>query len=83
AFFDSLPIAGVDGTLRSRMRGTPAEKKVFAKTGSLLSVSSLSGYIHARSGEVYVVVMVFNHYLCPASVARAAQDKVCQIVVNS
>lgn len=81
AFFDSLPVAGVDGTLRLRMRGTPAEKKVFAKTGSLLSVSSLSGYAHAKNGEVYVVVLMFNHYLCPASVARAAQDKVCQILI--
>jgi len=83
AFFDSLPIAGVDGTLRLRMRNTPAEKKVFAKTGSLLSVSSLSGYVHASSGEVYVVVLMFNHYLCPASVVRAAQDKVCQILAEA
>lgn len=83
AFFDSLPVAGVDGTLRLRMRGTPAEKKVFAKTGSLLSVSSLSGYVQTRSGEVYVVVLMFNHYLCPASVARAAQDRVCQILAET
>ena len=51
AFRASLPIAGVDGTLKRRMVGTKAEGRVFAKTGSLSSVNALAGYIDAASGR--------------------------------
>jgi D-alanyl-D-alanine carboxypeptidase/D-alanyl-D-alanine-endopeptidase (penicillin-binding protein 4) len=61
-FRDALPIAGVDGTLSSRMRGTPAEKNVRAKTGSLSSVASLSGYVTTAGGEHLVFSMMLNNY---------------------
>ena len=51
AFRDSLPIAGVDGTLEKRMRGTPAEKRVVAKTGSSQLVNALAGYATTVRGE--------------------------------
>lgn len=51
AFYESLPIAGVDGTIRRRMKGTPAEGNVRAKTGTLRYANSLSGYVTTAAGE--------------------------------
>jgi len=47
----TLPIGGVDGTLSRRFRGTPLERRLFAKTGSLNASSALSGYMIAKSGR--------------------------------
>lgn len=64
----ALPVAGVDGTLASRLRGTPAERNVHAKTGTLSSVRALSGYLTTAAGERLVFSMLANHH------ARAAAD---------
>lgn len=61
-FRDALPIAGVDGTLRNRMRGTPAENNVRAKTGSLSSASSLGGYVTTAAGEKLAFSITVNNY---------------------
>lgn len=59
---DALPIAGVDGTLRNRMKGTVAENNLRAKTGSLSSAASLSGYVTSASGESLVFSIMVNNY---------------------
>jgi D-alanyl-D-alanine carboxypeptidase/D-alanyl-D-alanine-endopeptidase (penicillin-binding protein 4) len=59
---DALPIAGVDGTLRTRMRGTVAENNLRAKTGSLSSAASLSGYVTTAAGENLVFSIMVNNY---------------------
>ena len=74
AFYDSLPIAGVDGTLRRRMIGTPAAANVHAKTGSLTGASCLSGYVTARDGNLYVFSLLMNNFPGATAPARAAQD---------
>ena len=51
AFRESLPIAGVDGTLKTRMKGTRAEGRVLAKTGTLALVNALAGYVTTARGE--------------------------------
>jgi serine-type D-Ala-D-Ala carboxypeptidase/endopeptidase (penicillin-binding protein 4) len=61
-FRDALPIAGVDGTLRNRMRGTPAENNVRAKTGSLSSAISLAGYVTTAGGERLAFAIMVNNY---------------------
>ena len=61
-FRDALPIAGVDGTLRNRMRGTPAENNVRAKTGSLSSAASLAGYVTTAGGEKLAFAIMVNNY---------------------
>jgi serine-type D-Ala-D-Ala carboxypeptidase/endopeptidase (penicillin-binding protein 4) len=59
AFFDSLPIAGVDGTLRN-FNGAHATGRARLKTGSLRDASALAGYIDAASGQRYVFVGLYN-----------------------
>jgi D-alanyl-D-alanine carboxypeptidase/D-alanyl-D-alanine-endopeptidase (penicillin-binding protein 4) len=61
-FRDALPIAGVDGTLRNRLKGTPAENNLRAKTGSLSSVASLSGYVKDAAGEDLVFSIMVNNF---------------------
>jgi D-alanyl-D-alanine carboxypeptidase/D-alanyl-D-alanine-endopeptidase (penicillin-binding protein 4) len=80
AFRDSLPVYGVDGTLRNRLRGTPVQGNGYAKTGSLNRVSSLSGYLRTKSGRWLAFSIVMNAYNAPASDARALQDKLVQIL---
>jgi len=61
-FRDALPIAGVDGTLRTRMKGTPAENNLRAKTGSLSSAASLGGYMTTAAGEKLAFQIMVNNY---------------------
>ncbi|HET6979673.1 MAG TPA: D-alanyl-D-alanine carboxypeptidase/D-alanyl-D-alanine-endopeptidase [Pyrinomonadaceae bacterium] len=61
-FRDALPIAGVDGTLRTRFRGTPAENNIRAKTGSLSSAASLGGYVTTAAGEKLAFSIMVNNY---------------------
>jgi len=61
-FRAALPIAGVDGTLRNRMRGTAAENNVRAKTGSLSSAASLGGYVTTAAGEKLAFAVIVNNY---------------------
>lgn len=61
-FYDALPVAGVDGTLAGRMRGTAAQGNVHAKTGTLDMVRSLSGYVTTADGQQLIAVMVANNW---------------------
>jgi D-alanyl-D-alanine carboxypeptidase/D-alanyl-D-alanine-endopeptidase (penicillin-binding protein 4) len=73
-FYDSLPIAGVDGTLRSRMKGTRAADNLRAKTGTLDDVSALAGYVTAADGRVLVFSFVANHLNTARTAGVAAGD---------
>jgi serine-type D-Ala-D-Ala carboxypeptidase/endopeptidase (penicillin-binding protein 4) len=81
-FRDSLPIAGVDGTLTNRMRGTPAEGRILAKTGTLRHVNALGGYVTPRSGDRLVFYIVANHNAAPAPEVTGAIDEVCNLLVG-
>ena len=59
AFLDSLPIGGVDGTLRKRFTGS-LRGRVFAKTGFIANVSALSGYLKTRAGDWYAFSILMN-----------------------
>jgi D-alanyl-D-alanine carboxypeptidase/D-alanyl-D-alanine-endopeptidase (penicillin-binding protein 4) len=81
-FRDALPIAGVDGTLRTRMRGTPAEGNLRAKTGSLSSVASLSGYVTTAGGEHLVFSMMLNNYPDASAVRRDSIDAIAVLLAS-
>jgi D-alanyl-D-alanine carboxypeptidase/D-alanyl-D-alanine-endopeptidase (penicillin-binding protein 4) len=81
-FIASLPIAGVDGTLRNRMKGSAAEKNVRAKTGYVSRVSTLSGYLTTKSGEPLAFSILMNHHLCPTASVAAIQDKICGLLAE-
>jgi D-alanyl-D-alanine carboxypeptidase/D-alanyl-D-alanine-endopeptidase (penicillin-binding protein 4) len=61
AFVDSLPIAGVDGTLVHRMKAGAASGQAFLKTGTLSDTRALAGYVRGRSGKVYAVTAIVTH----------------------
>lgn len=67
AYFKSLPVAGkkgvIGGTLQNRLNHTVSEGKVFAKTGTLSTVSAISGYIETINGETLIFSIIFNHLL--------------------
>ncbi|TRW17628.1 D-alanyl-D-alanine carboxypeptidase/D-alanyl-D-alanine endopeptidase [Glacieibacterium frigidum] len=69
----TLPVAGVDGTLSRRFRGTPLEGKLFAKTGTLNAANALSGFMIAASGRMLVFSALANDMPGDAS-ATAAVD---------
>lgn len=75
-FIAALPIAGVDGTLENRMRGTAAEGKLRAKTGTLRGVSALSGYTMTADGEPLVFSIMMEHFVTPLSRIREIQDHI-------
>ena len=75
-YLASLPIAGVDGTLKNRMLGMYAEKVLRAKTGTLSGVSSLAGYTVTADGEVFAFGILISHYIGSSAQARGIQDKI-------
>jgi serine-type D-Ala-D-Ala carboxypeptidase/endopeptidase (penicillin-binding protein 4) len=74
-FYDALPIAGIDGTLAARMKGTKAENNVHAKTGTLANVSSLSGYMRTADKEMLAFSIIANDFLAEKSEAELVQDR--------
>ncbi len=77
SLYKALPIAGVDGTLRNRMRKGKAHQRIRAKTGSVTGISSLAGYAEASNGHTLAFVII-NQNILKQSEARAFQDRVCE-----
>ena len=82
-FRRSLAIAGVDGTLKDRMRGTAAAGNVRAKTGTLNVASSLSGYVTTANGHQLTFSLLMNGDPVPSRRAHAAQDAVAVLLARS
>ena len=77
---EALPIAGIDGTLKKRMTGTPAAANVRAKTGSVTAVSTLVGYTTQRSTNQLMAFAIMNQGVSRMAEGRNFQDKVCVLM---
>ncbi len=81
-FENTLPVAGQDGTLENRMRGTAAAGRVHAKTGLVEHVNSLSGYATSRRGA-HLIFSVFGNNTGPHGVNAAnVVDSICVAMVE-
>ena len=72
----ALPVAGVDGSLQTRMKGTAAEGNVRAKTGTMSNVRSLAGYMTTRDGERLAFAIIVNNFEGTGAQANQAIDAV-------
>jgi serine-type D-Ala-D-Ala carboxypeptidase/endopeptidase (penicillin-binding protein 4) len=79
-FYQSLPIAGVNGTLRNRFRNTPVEGRVHAKTGTLQGVRALSGYLENDSYGTIAFSIVINQ---PGQSGQIMTEAIDQIVLQT
>jgi D-alanyl-D-alanine carboxypeptidase/D-alanyl-D-alanine-endopeptidase (penicillin-binding protein 4) len=79
-FTDSLPVAGVDGTMAHRLAGQGVDGNAHIKTGTLRDVRAIAGYVSATDGATYVVVSLINDP--HAEAARAAHDALLEWVYN-
>ncbi|MEW5981737.1 MAG: D-alanyl-D-alanine carboxypeptidase/D-alanyl-D-alanine-endopeptidase [Acidobacteriota bacterium] len=82
AFLEALPIAGVDGTIAGRMKGTRAEGNARAKTGSIAHARALSGFVTTAEGEPVVFSMMVNNFNVPQSEADAVIDRAVARLAN-
>lgn len=60
-FVSSLPIVGVDGTMKNRLYDSPVRGNAWIKTGSLRDVRAIAGYVRDKNGRRYIVVSIINH----------------------
>jgi serine-type D-Ala-D-Ala carboxypeptidase/endopeptidase (penicillin-binding protein 4) len=74
-WMQSLAVAGRDGTLENRMKGTPAEGNAIGKTGSLSNVRTLAGYVKTADGEPLAFAMMANNFEGPGSGVTATIDR--------
>jgi D-alanyl-D-alanine carboxypeptidase/D-alanyl-D-alanine-endopeptidase (penicillin-binding protein 4) len=75
-FYNALPIAGIDGTLKDRMKGTLAEGNAHAKTGSISNARTLSGYVTTADGERLIFSILASNWTGPTSAVTGVADRI-------
>ncbi len=82
-YYNSLAIAGVDGTLRGRLIGTRAENNLHGKTGTLRDVIALSGYVKSAEGDDLIVSIIFEYSRGRASFYKNLQDRIIMAIMKN
>lgn len=80
AWRDTLPIAGVDGTLDNRFKNTPFQGKMWAKTGTLDEVNALSGYVTTASGRIVAFSILVNNHSPVSDDEQQAIDRIAEAI---
>jgi serine-type D-Ala-D-Ala carboxypeptidase/endopeptidase (penicillin-binding protein 4) len=80
AWRQTLPIAGVDGTLDNRFKNSPLKGKMWAKTGTLNEVNALSGYLTAASGRMVAFSIMINNHLPGSSADEQSIDRIAEAI---
>jgi len=81
-FRGTLPVAGVDGSLADRFKGSTAQGRVYAKTGSLGGVKALSGYATTNRGDTVVFSILTNNLTAPSKKVTDAMDQIVETFVE-
>ena len=76
-FYDSLAIAGMDGTLKRRMQSPPLQGNLRGKTGSMNHVRNLSGYMTTGSGERLAFAILINNFSADPSLIEDIIERIC------
>ena len=82
-YLSSLPIAGVDGTMRLRLRDSPAAGRARIKTGTLNGVFGVAGFVPDAAQRMHIVVGLLNHESASNAVGRAILDALIDWVARS
>jgi D-alanyl-D-alanine carboxypeptidase/D-alanyl-D-alanine-endopeptidase (penicillin-binding protein 4) len=82
-WIDLLPVAGTDGSLLHRLRGSTLRGRVRAKTGGLAGVAALAGYAPNAAGDMLAFAIIINHHNLTAGPATGLVDRVVQEIVAS
>lgn len=78
-FTASLPILGVDGSVKKRLKDSPAASHAHLKTGTLEGVKTIAGYVRSQHGKEWIVVFLINH--ANAKLGQGAQDRLIEWLI--
>jgi D-alanyl-D-alanine carboxypeptidase/D-alanyl-D-alanine-endopeptidase (penicillin-binding protein 4) len=81
-FYDALPIAGLDGSLRNRVKGTAAAGKIHAKTGSVANARSLSGYALTADNHMLIFSLLANNWITPTSAVDSVHNRIMVMMAS-
>src|SRR5216110_1391145 len=82
SFRDTLPVSGIDGSLSDRFKSLYLQGRIYAKTGALGGVKSLSGYVTTKHGEQFAFSVLSNNFNLPSKRVTDAIDNVVQAIVE-